>query len=345
MAPLIREYTEFGLFHEAIYGYMNKLMKEIMARGYEHRRRTLEVLAILERETDTDHRLTLSQLMEIIGMDPDDGNQRRKLRGDLAAIREMGYPLRCERHKAPEYYLYRRFSSKELKMLVDLVEGARTIPQEMSDTMVESILSLGSGFEAKSVKSKIRVRNRVKLFNDELVDNIWEIKRAIEERRKIRFRYFNYGFDFERIYHSEGTVESPLVLTYTDGAHYVVTYSEDVDDKRHRRVDRMTDVTVLDEKATWKGELQCYEIDESTLFNMFAGREELVTLTANERAMNALIDRFGHNMEISNVREVANGGVTERYADVRVRVAESKQFEGWLKGLEDILWRKEDSPV
>ena len=315
-----------------------------MPRGIEHRQRLLEVLAILEQETDANHRLTLSQLMVRLGMDPNDANYRRNVRNDLIALTEAGRPVKCERHKAPEYYLGgRRFSTKELKVLIDLVQSARTIPQEMSDSMVDSILSLGSSFEAESVATKVRARNRVKLFNDELLDSIWEIKKAMDNRRKISFRYFHYGFDFERIYHNDGTVESPLALTYSDGAHYVITYSDVVGDTKTRRVDRMTDVTVLEEKATWKPELQGYDIDESTLFGMFFGEERVVTLTAKEQAMNALIDRFGRNMVIDNVREVLEDGTTERYADVTVKVALSPQFEGWLKGLDGLVEWKRDT--
>lgn len=313
-----------------------------MPRGIEHRRRLLEVLAILEQETDADHRVTLSQLMGRLGMDASDANGRRNVLNDISALEDAGYPIECERHKAPEYFLgRRRFSTKELKVLIDLVQSARAIPQGMSDEMVYSILSLGSDFEAESVATRVRVRNRVKLFNDELLDSIWEIKRAMDDRRKIRFRYFHYGFDFERIYHSDGTIESPLVLTHVDGAHYVITYSDIEGHPKTRRVDRMTDVEALEERATWRPELQGYDIDESTLFGMFFGEERLVTLTASERAMNALVDRFGRNMTISNVREVVKDGCIERYADVTVRVAVSKQFEGWLKGLDGLVeWRR-----
>ena len=142
--------------------------------------------------------------------------------------------------------------------------------------------------------------------------------------------------------HSDGTIESPLVLTYSDGTHYVSTYSDADENTKTRRVDRMTDVTVLEEKATWKPELQGYDIDESTLFGMFFGEERIVTLTAKERAMNAFIDRFGRNMVIDNVREVVENGTTERYADITVWVAASPQFEGWLRGLDGLVEWKRD---
>ena len=114
----------------------------------------LEVLTTLERETDAEHRLTLTQIMDRLGLDPTNVNNRRNVCNDIAALRDAGYPIEQERHKAPEYYHgKRRFTTKELKVLVDLVQSARTIPQQMSDELVASILSLGSDFEAESVRS------------------------------------------------------------------------------------------------------------------------------------------------------------------------------------------------
>lgn len=320
-----------------------------MTRGREHRDRMLEVLTTLERETDAEHRLTLTQLMERLGLDSTNVNNRRNVRNDIAALKDAGYPIEQERHKAPEYYFgRRRFTTKELKVLVDLVQSARTIPQQMSDELVASILSLGSDFEAESVASRIRVYDRVKLYNDELFDSVWAIKRAMDLRRKIQFKYFHYGFDFNRIYHpshgaSDEIVESPLQLIHKNGAHYVMTYSDVEGKEKTRRVDRMTDVRILDQKATWKPEFQCYDIDETTLFGMYSGKVRYVTLTVREDAMNVLVDQFGRKMEISNVREITEDGETVRYADIKVKVAMSPQFEGWLKGLKGMVeWKRDE---
>lgn len=315
-----------------------------MPRGSEHKERLLKVLGVLERETDAEHRLSMTQLLNRLGLDPTSHNDRRNVRGDLVALDRAGYPIATERHAKTEYFLARRrFIAKELKVLVDLVEGARTIPEEMSEGMVQSILLLGSEFEAEEVRTRIRAGNRVKLFNDELLDSIWALRQAINRRRKVRFRYFHYGFDFEPVYHEkegiESIVETPLLLTHVDGAHYVIALTSEGMEKT-RRVDRMTDVEVLDEKAPWRKEYQSFDIDERALFGMFRGEENYVTLEVDERGMNALIDRFGRRMEIANVREVEEGGETKRYADITVKVVESTQFEGWLKGLEELVHRK-----
>lgn len=306
----------------------------------------MRVLRVLERETDADHRLTLSDMMDRLGMPYADSNGRRNVLGDIAALKDAGYPIESERHRAPEYYFARRrFSAKELKVLVDIVQSSRTIPQEMSEGMVKSVLSLGSDFEADEVRTGIRVGNRVKLFNAELPDSIWEIKRAMDGRRKVRFRYFSYGFDFQRCYHPNADggdihVETPLLLTHVDGAHYVITYNDEMEMKKTRRVDRMTDVAATDVRATRRQELRDFDIDERALFGMFIGEETYVTLTVKERGMNVMVDRFGRNMEVANVREVREGDEVVRYADVTVKVAESPQFEGWLKGLEGLVERK-----
>ena len=63
-----------------------------------------------------------------------------------------------------------------------------------------------------------------------------------------------------------------------------------------------------------------------------------------ESATNVHADQFGRKMEISNVREITEDGETVRYADIKVKVAISPQFEGWLKGLEGMVEWKRNEP-
>lgn len=315
-----------------------------MARGHRHKKRLLKVLDILRRETDADHRLSLTELMERLGMWASDENGRRNVRDDIRALREAGWPIATERHKATEYYLARRrLSAKELKVLVDLVQSSRAIPQNMSDDLVESLLSLGSEHEAQAVDTRIRAENRAKLFNEDLFDNIWELKRAMDGRHKVRFRYFHPDFHFEPAYDGapgdEWLEETPLLLTCVDGMHYVITYSDEREMELTRRVDRMTEVKTSQAKATWRPELQDYDLDERRLFGMYHGKVESVTLHVKERAMGPLMDRFGRDMHVSNICEVEEDGSIVRYADVTVRVEMSKQFEGWIFGLGDLVKR------
>ena len=60
-------------------------------------------------------------------------------------------------------------------------------------------------------------------------------------------------------------------------------------------------------------------------FGMFGGREEIVTLEFENRFIGVVMDRFGKEVPVRR-RE-------EEHFSVRVQVALSGQFYGWLTGL------------
>ena len=311
-----------------------------MPRGSKHKERLMHLFSILDKESDKNHRFTLRQLLEMMGLNPEpSSNDGRNLRNDIEVLRSAGYNVAVERHEAPEYYLgARRFTSEELEVLIDIVQSSVSITQEMSDNLVESILSLGSAPEARALREGVRVSNRSKMKNDELFESIHEIQKARSSspRRKISFNYFSFDFEFNRERHktkdgSEIIVETPLLLTYSDGAFYVITYSDEKERLVTRRVDRMENVRATEEKGTWKQELQDYDIDDRMVFGMFIDEKpQQVKLIVKKEAMNALIDRFGEKMRI----EPLPGGEKAR---VTVRVAPSKPFEGWVFGLRDLV--------
>lgn len=296
----------------------------------------MKLFRIFDKESDRNHRFTICQLLEKLEIDNPTSNDARNVRNDITILRDAGYEIATVRHKAPEHYLsQRRFTPAEIKILVDIVQSSRSITKEISDNLVESLLSLGSESQAQDIRTSIRVGNRVKMHNDQLFHNISTIQKALRDRHKIQFRYFNYNFDFEREYHTDNTgscmlTETPLLITYVDGGYYAITYSEEKKRTVTRRIDRMDEVSDCRAKATWKVELQNFDIDERTLFGMFLGKEESVTFTAKKEAMNALVDRFGHDMTIRK----SNDGDTAR---ITVKVVKSPQFDGWVHGLGDLI--------
>ena len=60
-------------------------------------------------------------------------------------------------------------------------------------------------------------------------------------------------------------------------------------------------------------------------FGMYGGREEIVTLQLPNRLIGVVIDRFGKEVDIRPMEEDC--------FRVRVRVALSGQFYGWLTGI------------
>ena len=72
-------------------------------------------------------------------------------------------------------------------------------------------------------------------------------------------------------------------------------------------------------------------------FGMFAGDDETVTLICEDALTGVMIDRFG--------KEVAMRRYDETRIRVRVSVAVSRQFFGWLAGLGAAVWIESPEPV
>ena len=96
---------------------------------------------------------------------------------------------------------------------------------------------------------------------------------------------------------------------------------------KHYRVDKMGQVKVL--KEAREGLEQFSEIDPAVYtnqtFGMFSGETETVTLQFPNRLVGVVLDRFGREADIRPM--------TDRIFRIRVKVAVSGQFFGWLSGI------------
>ena len=97
---------------------------------------------------------------------------------------------------------------------------------------------------------------------------------------------------------------------------------------KHFRVDKMGQIRVLSGVVRQGAALfERFDIAAyaNKTFGMFGGREEIVTLEFENRFIGVVLDRFG--------KEVPVRRRDEEHFSVRVQVALSGQFYGWLTGL------------
>lgn len=130
--------------------------------GAKHKQRLMTVKIILEEESDQSHRFSVKQLLDRLGLPHTEANQRA-IRSDIKTLQDFGIAITREKHRTFEYYVSsRRFQQNELKMLIDIVQSSRSIDEQTSRDLVESILALGSHSESQSLKAEIRLGRRPK---------------------------------------------------------------------------------------------------------------------------------------------------------------------------------------
>ncbi|MHB8065256.1 MAG: helix-turn-helix transcriptional regulator [Ruminiclostridium sp.] len=126
----------------------------------------------------------------------------------------------------------------------------------------------------------------------------------------------------------EDYIVSPYSLSWVDDNYYLVSYySKYEDELTHFRVDRMSDINILEERQINIKEVngnKDFNIAKYSkqIFNMFSGESENVQLLFHNNLINVVIDRFGEEVFICK-RD-------EKYFTVNVEIAISTAFMAWL---------------
>ena len=129
--------------------------------------------------------------------------------------------------------------------------------------------------------------------------------------------------DGKKAYRRDGKpyVTDPVALC-VDRHYYLVAYDAQLSDYRHYRVDRISDLKVLDEpRGTLPAgfDLGAYT---KTIFDMYNGETTSVRLQFDEKLINVVIDRFGAD---AHMHAVPGGRI-----EVSAQVEAGPTFYGWL---------------
>ncbi len=288
--------------------------------------RLLALAKLFMEETDEEVGLTTSAIIEILqakGI----AAERKAIYRDIAALRDAGMDIRKYERAPVEFALAsRQFSRSELLLLVDAVQGSKFITKRQSEKLVKSIKTLGSKRQSRGLDKRIFVGGRVKSQNDSVFCNVDVIQEAIAAKRKLRFCYASYDCSKRIKLRHDGRVyeQTPVQLLYVDGFYYLICYSDKYDDFANYRVDRMCRIIITDTRATRNARIATFNAEEyeRRVLGMFSGPSTRVSLVVEERAMNAVIDRFGKDVQV----EDRGDGM----ANVSVTVMETPVFYGWV---------------
>ena len=157
-----------------------------------------------------------------------------------------------------------------------------------------------------------------------------DIHRAIQDNEQISFQYLEWNLDKELVPRKDGKIYriSPWALTCKDENYYLIAHDEQSNTIKHFRVDKMGHIKVLEGVRREGAELfEQFDIAAyaNKTFGMFGGREEVVTLEFENRFIGVVLDRFGKDVSVRRM--------DGEHFQVRVQVALSGQFYGWLTGL------------
>ena len=262
------------------------------------------ILEILRRYSDEEHHLTQQEILRKLKSDYGIGDiDRRTVRDNVQSLIDMGYGI--ENESGDGYYMYKReFDDAELRLLIDSVLFSKTISDTAAKSLIKKLKSLGNiYFDAKvsHVKST-PILNRTD--NKSVLYNVSAINEAIDQKKKITFRYNRYGIDFKMHDQGKQYIMNPYQMVASNGNYYLLGNIDKYDNITYYRIDKMSKVEILDEKIKPSNEIKGIEghLDlprhMAEHIYMLCGDSVTATIKTSTGMMDVLVDWFGRNFRI-----------------------------------------------
>lgn len=279
---------------------------------------------ILMEQTDENHTITVQEMiteLARLGVSA----ERKSIYDDLEYLRLFGLDICSTKTRTTNYYIASRdFELPELKLLVDSVQSSKFITTKKSMELISKIERLTSRENAKKLQRQVFITNRVKTFNEQIYYNVDKIHDAIAANKQITFKYFNFDLNKKKVYRKDGGLytESPVSLTWDDENYYLITYKEKYDNYTHYRVDKMETIELTENDRAMPDKPFDLSSYSKTMFQMFGGEENEVSIEFENSLVGVVFDRFGTDIPIIK-RD-------ENHFLCHVKVAVSPHFLSWI---------------
>lgn len=296
-----------------------------MAKGANQKLKMLYLLDMLMRNTDEEHPLAMRDIIENLAA-LDITAERKSIYSDIEELRRFGVDI----ENGPKGYFVasREFEMPELKMLVDSVSASKFITEKKSDKLIKKIEALASRHEGYKLQRQVFIADRVKNVNEGIYYSVDTLSEAINKKRKISFKYFEYTPTKTKKFRNDGEeyVVSPYGLIVSDENYYLISHFPKHEKLTHFRVDRMCEIKITEEVCENAEAImgKGFNIGEYSkkVFSMYAGESTRVEILCENSMMNSVIDRFGENVFVQKA--------DDEHFIISVNVDISPTFFAWI---------------
>lgn len=302
-----------------------------MSRGTNQKFKFTYLMKIMLEKTDDEHSLTMPQIMEELEK-YDVTAERKSIYTDFQDMTEkFGVEIIKEQIGRETYYHVgaREFELAEVKLLIDAIQSSKFITQTKSRELITKIKSFVSEHQAKQLQRQVYINDRVKTMNESVYYNVDDIHTAINQNKKIRFKYFKWDINTKLVPRHNGDwfIVSPWALTWDDENYYMVAF-DDLDSKiKHYRVDKMMHISIEEEKRSGRDVFRNFDMAEysKATFGMYQGQKAKVKIQFANYMCGVFIDRFG--------KDISFRPIDDEHSELHVDVNVSPQFFGWIFSL------------
>ena len=203
--------------------------------------RHLHILQYLYERTDDEHPASTADITEYLA-EKGIAVHRQTIASDVELLINFGFDIITVRSRQNQYfYVSRQFELAELKMMVDAIQAARFVTNKKSEVLTNKLMQLTSNHHASKLNRQLFVAGRVKATNESVLYTVDLLYEAINENKRIQFKYYEYTSDKKKILKHKGYLYefSPYDLAWYNDSYYVFGYSEKHGKVIKFRVDRI----------------------------------------------------------------------------------------------------------
>ena len=301
----------------------------------------INILDILKKYSDEDHRLTQKDIIELLKRDYNMTVDRKSVKSNLMNLIEAGYHINYseitrsgkdgeENTVLTDWYLTHDFTDSELRLLIDGLLFSEHIPYRQRMQLIKKLEGLSSVYFRSKVKHIYSVSDS-SISNAQLFYTVDILDEAIEKKKQVEFEYCSYDVD-KKLHPRKGSdgkirkyIVNPYQMAVTSGRYYLICNYDKYDNIANYRIDRIKNIRILDTAAKSFEDTQGkkYGLDLSEHITehiyMFSSDVIQVKFRANRYIINDVIDYFGKTAEITDVKD--NDCI------VSIRVSEEDMFK------------------
>lgn len=261
----------------------------------------IRIWQILKKYSDYDHPLTQEDISSYLKNDYGIVIERKAISRNISLLKEAGVEIESKR--TGSYLDYREFEDSELHMLIDGVLSSKYITARHSKDLIDRICELSNKYFRSNIKYIHSVNDWSKTDNQALFYNIELIDGAVEEGKQIHYDYNKYGID-KKLHKSSQQYVSPYLMILHNQRYYLMAYSEYWGNMVFHRLDRITNMTMTDKKATPIRTVAGFEngIDYKNLSTampyMYTDEPERIDFLADINIIDQVIDWFGTDIKL-----------------------------------------------
>lgn len=261
------------------------------------------LLNILIEYSDEKHILSMREIISKMNIIYDIKIDRRTVYRLIEVLNLLDYDISTYEENGKGYYIRSRlFETSEVRFLIDRIYSTGFLTPKQSNEMVRKLETTLSVYDRKRYKTIKYINDNKKSNNKELFWTIEQLDNAIEEKKKIKFNYYEYDINKQMtLRREEKYLVNPYQMVFANEKYYLVCNYDKYHEISHYRIDMIKNVEILEDNI--KPLPKDFDLNEysKSLVYMFDGKSEYVEIICDTCILSDVIECFGNNGRIESL--------------------------------------------